>query len=138
MSVLAIYSRAYFACRDGNKDDALFGFDVLNQKLGGFIGDADLSALIMSGRDSRSGVAERLVDITYTIEMGVFGDKSEADKLVAKLKSSGWTVAQNGRIVGDRKYWVVQVGVFRSQESAQDTREKLESLYPGSYRVVIR
>lgn len=138
ISVLAIYNRAYFACRDGNKDDALFGFDVLNHEFGEFIGDADLSALIMSGKDSRSGVAERLVDITYTVEMGVFGDKSEADRLTAKLKSSGWTVAQNGRMVGDRKYWVVQVGVFRSQESAQGTREKLESLFPGSYRVVIR
>jgi len=139
ISALAVYNRAYFAARSGDQDDALFGYDVLNQRFGEFLGGPELTELILSKRSRQTGgAAERLVDITYTIETAVFGDKSEADRLVGKLKAAKWSVNLLSRIVGDRKYWVVTVGVFRSQQSAQQTKEKLEALFPGSYRVVIR
>jgi tetratricopeptide (TPR) repeat protein len=139
ISALAIYNRAYFAARMGDEDDALFGYNILDQRFGEFLGSAELGELILAERSQQTiSAAEELVDITYTIEMGVFGDKSEADKLVGKLKATKWSASLEDTVVGDRKYWVVTVGIFRSRQSAQETREKLEGLYPGSYRVVIR
>ncbi len=139
ISALAIYNRAYLAAKAGDEDEALFGYNMLDQRLGEFIGSTELGELILARRsENPSGDAERLVDITYAVEMGVFGDKSEADRLAGKLRAANWTVDLADTTVGDRKYWVVRVGVFRSQQSAKETKSRLESLYPGSYRVVIR
>jgi len=138
-STLAVYNRSYLAARRGDKEFALHGYNILDERFGEFIGSAELAELIlMQASNDVGGEAERLVDMTYTIETGIFSDKSEASKLVGKLKAAKWSASLVGRIIGERKYWVVRVGIFRSQQSAQKSKEKLESLFPGNYRVVIR
>ena len=139
ISALAIYNRAYLASRSGDKDDALFGYDILDQRFGRFLGSSELTGSIRSQRSGQQGIADdRLTDIIYTIETGVFEDKLEADKLVGKLKATKWSAHLVDRVSDDNKCWVVRVGVFRSKQSAQETKVKLKGLFPGSYQVVIR
>lgn len=139
ISALAIYNRAYLAARSGDKDDALFGYDILDQRFGRFLGSSELTGAIRSQRSGQHGSADdRYADIIYTIETRAFVDKSEADKLVGKLKAAKWSAHLEARVSDDSKCWVVRVGVFRSEQSAQETKVKLESLFPSGYQVVIR
>jgi len=136
LGALAIYNRAFFEAERGRRESALLGYNILDEKYDEFIGATELADAILSTGAGTS--AEQAVDLTYTVEMGIFGDRDEANELVARLKANQWTPFLSSRIVGDRKYWVVRVGIFRSQQSAQESREKLEQLFPGSYRVVVR
>jgi tetratricopeptide (TPR) repeat protein len=139
VSALAVYNRAYLAARSGDKDDALFGYDVLDQRFGRFLGSSELTGSIRSQRSGQQDIADdRLADIIYTVESGIFVDKPEADKLVGKLKAAKWSAHLEDRVLDDSKCWVVRVGAFRSEQSAQETKAMLENLFPGSYQVVIR
>jgi tetratricopeptide (TPR) repeat protein len=139
ISALAIYNRAYIAARSGDKDDALFGYDILDQRFGRFLGTSELTGSIRSQTSGQQGGADdRFADTIYTIETGILVDKSEADKLVGKLRAAKWSAHLEDRVCDDSKCWVIRVGVFRSEHSARETKAKLESLFPGSYQVVIR
>ncbi len=136
LAALAIYNRAILDADRGRRESALLGYNILDERYNDFIGAAELADAVLRTVSGTS--AEQAVDLTYTIEMGVFGDRKEANELVGRLKSKKWTPFLSSKIVGDRKYWVVRVGIFRSQQSAMDTKEKLEMLFPGTYRVVVR
>gem|GEM_PF-3248277 len=139
ISALAIYNRAYLAARSGDKEEALFGYDILDQRFGRFLGSSELTGSIRSQNSGQQGIAdERFEDIIYTIETGIFVDRAEADRLVGKLKAAKWSAHLEDRASDDGKCWVVRVGVFRSEQSAQETKAKLESLFPRSYQVVTR
>lgn len=136
LAALAIYNRAILDAERGRRESALLGYNILDERYNEFIGATELADAVL--RTGAGTSAELAVDLTYTIEMGVFGDRDEANELVGRLKSQKWTPFLSSKIVGDRKYWVVRVGIFRSQQSAMDTKEKLEKLFPGTYRVVVR
>jgi len=139
VSALAVYNRSYFAARSGDRQNALLGFNLLDERFGNFIGSSELRDLILTGTsEMSSGEAERLTDLTYTVEMGIFRDKTEADRLSGKLRAAQYSVEEKSEIIGDRKYWIVRVGIFRSQKSAMEFKDRLESQIPGTYRVVIR
>ncbi len=138
VSALALYNESVLAAESGRREDALHGYNLLDIRFDDFIGSAELASLILNKEHPASGDAEKLADVTYTVEMGVFREKEEAEKLYGRLKAGKWSVRLDKRKIADRNYWVVQVGVFRSSESAKETRKKLESLIPGNYRVVLR
>ncbi len=139
ISALALYNESIVAAESGRREDALHGYNLLDIRFDDFIGSAELAYLILDkDRPPASGDAEQLADVTYTIEMGLFREREEADKLYGRLKAGKWSVRLDRRRIADRSYWAVQVGIFRSRESADETRKKLESLIPGNYRVVLR
>ncbi|MFH1891209.1 MAG: SPOR domain-containing protein [Candidatus Zixiibacteriota bacterium] len=139
VSALSIYNRSYLAAQAGDQESGLFGYNLLDERFGRFIGSDELAGLITAKKpNDQSGQSTLSPDTTYTIEMGVFSDKSEADKLVGQLKASKWSVDLESSFSGDNRYWTVRVGIFRSQQAAAKTKDKLESLFPGSYRVVMR
>lgn len=139
ISALALYNESIVAAESGRREDALHGYNLLDIRFDDFIGSAELASMILDKVISRSpGDAEQLADVTYTIEMGLFRERTEADKLYGRLKAGKWSVRLDKRRIADRSYWAVQVGIFRNRTSADDTRLKLESLIPGNYRVVLR
>jgi tetratricopeptide (TPR) repeat protein len=138
-SALALYCGALLAADNNKRERALEGYNLLDIRFPNFIGSKELADQILStGESAAGGRLESLADVTYAVEMGMFREKQEADKLVARLKAGKWTVSLDRRLVADRNYWIVKVGIFRSQQSAFNAKEKLESLIPGNYRVVIR
>ena len=86
---------------------------------------------------SRSG-AEQMVDVTYTVQLGVFGNQSSAQNLVKTLKSKGYEPNVFSKTMDRKKYTVVQVGSYRSIEEARKAKEKIERETGGTCRVVIR
>jgi tetratricopeptide (TPR) repeat protein len=139
VSAAALYLKSYIAAGRGDKENALVGYNLLNERFGSFLGDAELADLILSQTGSQSsGKAESLASIVYTIEMGLYGDRSEAELLMGKLNTGGWSADMQSKVIGDKRYWLVRAGVYGSQESASRDKEKLERLFPGNYRVAIR
>jgi tetratricopeptide (TPR) repeat protein len=82
--------------------------------------------------------AERLADIAYTVQLGAFSDKKNAEQLRNKYQKSGYTVHFFSRTVAGKKYWVVQVGSMASLEKARQLQETLEREDKATYRVVVR
>ena len=89
-------------------------------------------------KKQKSSKAEELVNARYTIQLGVFGVKNNADKLYSKFKVKGYTVRILKKVINKKMYYIVQLGSFRSYDRAQRLRQKLEKETKESYRIVLR
>ncbi len=137
-SFLALYSRTYQYASQDDMDRALSGFMMLKETREGFIGSDDLLRLMEPQEESSSdGSAERIVGVTYTIQVGTYGERDEFNEMFRQLKNEGWTCHESSRYVDGRKYWVLSVGSFPTVEKAQTSKHILEKRFGGSYRVVI-
>jgi tetratricopeptide (TPR) repeat protein len=90
--------------------------------------------------DSRPGDdhAEKLADIVYTVQLGAFADKDNAQRLHEKYGAQGYTVHFYNRKIAGKTYWVVQVGSFTRLEKARELLEKLQDEDDTAYRIVVR
>ncbi len=86
----------------------------------------------------KSGEAEKFLKVSYTVQLGVFGNRDYADNLIRELKSRGYEPSLTNKIINERKYFVVQAGSFDSMEQAQEFKERLEQELNQSFRVVIK
>jgi hypothetical protein len=82
--------------------------------------------------------AEKLADIVYTIQLGAFADKKNAQRLRDKYRNQGYTVHFFSRRVAGKSYWVVQVGSYTKLEQARKLQDKLQAEEQVAYRVVVR
>jgi cell division septation protein DedD len=86
---------------------------------------------------SRPG-AEKMVNVAYTVQLGVFGSRSSVDNLVSSLKAKGYHPYTSSKVVDKKTYTVVFVGSFPSLDEAKKTKQRLEGELGGSYRVVMK
>lgn len=84
------------------------------------------------------GRAEELADIVYTVQLGAFADKDNAQRLHEKYRAEGYTVHFFTRKIAGKTYWVVQVGSFTRLEKARELLEKLQDEDDTAYRIVVR
>lgn len=82
--------------------------------------------------------AERLAGVRYTVQLGVFGQKENAQRLRSQFEKQGYSVKVKSKLIGGKRYNVVQLGSFVSYQEASELKRKLESQTGESYRVVIR
>lgn len=82
--------------------------------------------------------AEKLADVAYTVQLGAFRDKKNAQRLRDKYKRRGYTVHFFDRKVAGKRYWVVQVGSFTSLDKAKKLQDKMQNEDQAVYRVVLR
>lgn len=68
----------------------------------------------------------------YSIQMGLFSDETNAQKLVEKINTSGF----NGFYIKESKYRVY-AGIFSDKESATNLLSKAKSIVKGAYVVKI-
>jgi tetratricopeptide (TPR) repeat protein len=85
-----------------------------------------------------SSRADAAAGVEYTIQVGVFGDRTNAVKLADKFKETGRKAELVPRTISGQKYTAVWVGRYKSQNEAQEARRRLETLFDESYRVVVR
>jgi tetratricopeptide (TPR) repeat protein len=85
----------------------------------------------------RTGHAEAAAGLTFAIQVGVFGDKANADLQSARFRELKYPVVQKSRTLGGRHYTAVLVGRFQDREKAQKVRLELEQRFDESYRVVV-
>ncbi len=125
-------SRCYTELKDDSK--AYLYANLLKDK---FPSGAIFPLMPVKEMKSKSG-AEQMVDVTYTVQLGVFGNKSSVSNLVRELKSRDYQPRTFSKAVDKKKYTVVQVGTYLSVEEAKRAKEKLEQEFGGPYRVVIK
>ncbi len=85
-----------------------------------------------------SSRADAAAGVEYTIQVGVFGDRTNAVRLAEQFKETGRKAELVPRTIAGQKYTAVWVGRYKSQNEAQEARRRLESLFSESYSVVVR
>lgn len=85
-----------------------------------------------------SSRADAMAGVQYTIQVGVFGDRSNAVRLSDQLKRAGHKSELVPRTISGQKYTAVWVGRYSSQSEAQEARKRLEDQFSDTYRVVVR
>lgn len=81
--------------------------------------------------------AEAEAAFVYTIQVGVFGERANADAQAARFRELKYAVTLKPRQIGDQRYTAVWVGRYASQKEAQDVRLQLERRFDETYRVVV-
>ncbi|MCJ7508646.1 MAG: SPOR domain-containing protein [candidate division Zixibacteria bacterium] len=125
----------------GNKDKAILYYNLYKEKSPYGIGMEENTKNLVKPQEAKkgdSGKAERMVSARYTIQLGVFGVKENADGVYSKFKAEGYKMRMFDKIINQKKYYIVQLGDFVSYEEAQKLREKLEKETGESYRIILR
>lgn len=81
--------------------------------------------------------AEAEAAFVYAVQVGVFGERSNAEAQAAKFRALQYTVTLKPKTIGDKRYTSVWVGRFASREKAQNVRLELERKFDETYRVVV-
>lgn len=81
--------------------------------------------------------AEAAAGLVYTIQVGVFGDKANARRQLERFTDLGYTAILKPKLMAGKQYNAVWVGRYKTREAAQSAREKLESKFDDTYRVVV-
>jgi hypothetical protein len=84
-----------------------------------------------------SSRAEAAADLMYTIQVGVFGQRANAEAQAARFRALKYSVVLKPKRIGDQNYTAVWVGRYASQKKAQDARLDLERKFDETYRVVV-
>jgi tetratricopeptide (TPR) repeat protein len=133
---LAGMSRAFES--SGEKDKAVLYMNLYKERFpGGIETESQIQTEEIIPRKD-PGTAEKLTGTKYSVQIGVFANQENADKVMQKLKSRGYTPEQSNKTIQNKKYFVIQVGVFDSMSEAQKLREKLEREEGEVYRIVIQ
>jgi tetratricopeptide (TPR) repeat protein len=135
-SALAGMSRAFEA--SGEKDKAVLYLNLYKERFpGGIEVESQIQTEEVNPRKD-PGTAEKLTGTKYSVQIGVFANQENADKVMKRLKSRGYSPEQSFKTIQNKKYYVIQVGVFNSLSEAQKLREKLEREEGEVYRIVIQ
>jgi pentatricopeptide repeat protein len=123
----------------GNPEEALLYYNLLQERFPQSLESPRVLPPISSPRGSEEeGKAERLVGVSYTIQLGVFGVRENAVRLKKEFEEQGYRMRIKTRMISGKKYQVVQLGSFDSYQEALNLKKKLETQTGESYRVVIR
>jgi rare lipoprotein A len=83
---------------------------------------------------AREDVARALERGSYYIQVGAFTDEGNADRLLASLRSGGYTGSRKVRaLVGGVWYWRVQAGVLLGLQNALQALEGFGPEHPGAF-----
>jgi tetratricopeptide (TPR) repeat protein len=133
---LAGMSRAFEA--SGEKDKAVLYLNLYKERFpGGIEVESQIQTEEVNPRKD-PGTAEKLTGTKYSVQIGVFANQENADKVMKRLKSRGYSPEQSFKTIQNKKYYVIQIGVFNSLSEAQKLREKLEREEGEVYRIVIQ
>ena len=130
---LSQLSRCYSELKDDSQ--ALFYYNLLAEKNPQ---SSILPAVPVSTQIKDDRQTARILDIVYTVQLGVFGQKASVNDLVYELRSRGLSPRTFTKEIQDKKYVVVQVGEYRTMQEARTAKEDLEQNLGGSYRVVMK
>ena len=136
----ALYLLALEAVRNKRTDDAVFYYNLLRE---GYPSAVGLDALIDRMMDvptsgSADDEAARLTGTFYSIQVGVFSEKKNADRQADIFETYGKKVEVKTKTISKVKYRVVYVGRFQSYDDAVAFKKRLESNHDEVYQVVAR
>lgn len=136
----ALYLLALHAYEAKRYDDAVFYYNILREAYPSSVG---LDALIdqlgnISERSAKDNTAEQLTGTFYSVKVGVFSEKDNANRQKDIFEAYGKRVDIRTKSIDDKKYHVVYVGEFPSYYDATVFKSKLEASHSEVYQVVAR
>ncbi|UCD95487.1 MAG: SPOR domain-containing protein [Candidatus Zixiibacteriota bacterium] len=137
--VPSLYLLSYYSIEQKRIDDAILYFNILKEGYPHAVGLDDL--IDKFGRfEKRAGDqrAEEMTGTVYSVKVGVFSVKDNAEALAGRLKQYGKKLEIEQKIISDKKYYVVYVGRFLSSEEAMAFKSRLELSEKEAFQVVAR
>ncbi len=136
----ALYYLTLDATNRKRTDDAVFFYNLLKE---GYPASIGLDALLdnMSGLSSysqREKIADQRTGTYYSVQLGVFADRKNAERFSKKFKKYGHKVEIKSKYISGRTYRVVFVGRFNSYEAAAIFEQKLEAEHKEVFQVIAR
>jgi hypothetical protein len=134
----ALYLLAVDALEKKRIEDAVFYYNLLRDGYPGAIGlDAlvDRLSSVASGYDT-GNTAEKLTGTYYTIKVGVFSSRDNANKQADLFKQYKKPVDIREKKISGKNYHVVYVGKFQSYQDAYQFKSTLEATHGEVYQVV--
>ena len=134
----ALYLLGRDAVRRKRTDDAVFYYNILREGYRSAVGLDALADMLadITAADSRDDSAEKLTGTYYTVQVGVFSQKSNAKNQADIFRGYDKKVdIQNKKIAG-KTYRVVYVGRFQNYSDAQNFKNLLEANHHETYQVV--
>jgi tetratricopeptide (TPR) repeat protein len=93
--------------------------------------------IVEASSASTSARADQVAGMYYTIQVGVFSDRTNALSQKDRFEALGFKVQLQKKDVAGNRYTAVWVGRFTSREKAQERRRELESRFDDTYRVIV-
>jgi lipopolysaccharide biosynthesis regulator YciM len=141
MAPLALYLTSQEDMRAGDFDGAALNFSILREAYPDAIGSDDLidgiSALDASGGGA-DGEVERLIGALYSIQVGVFSVKENANNQKKRFELYDKEVEVKRKHISGKSYYAVYVGKFRSAEAAEAFKKTLELSEKALFTIVLR
>lgn len=136
----AMYLMALSAIADGRTDDAVFYYSLLKESFPSAVGvDALLDRMTGVSPDRASDqLANEVTGTYYSVRLGVFSVKENADNMVLEFKRYGKKVEALNKNISDKHYHVVYIGRFPDYESASRFKNKLQAEHNQVFQVVAR
>jgi tetratricopeptide (TPR) repeat protein len=135
----ALFLLSDYSIEQKRIDDAILYYNVLKETYPNAVGLDDLvSKLGRFYRATDDNRAEQLTGTVYSVQIGVFSIKDNADKLAKRMKQYGEKVEIGRKTISDTKYYVVYVGRYQSSEEAMAFKSRLELSEKEAFQVVAR
>lgn len=139
MAPVALYVLAENDASGGDYDQAALDFNILREAYPHAIGAFDLIERI-SDIDTQpgEGEAERLIGSFYSIQVGVFTVKDNAQRQKKQFESYGEPVEITRKTISGKRYYAVYVGRFRSADAAAAFKRTLERSEKDLFNIALR
>lgn len=127
------------ALKQGESERALLNYNILREQYHYAIGQDELLTALKIVSDEKSGreSTEVFEGITYSVQVGVFGEKKNAENMSDRIKAYGYGAWIKKRKISDNQYYVVLAGRFDTMKEAQTARQKLELGENEVFKVVV-
>lgn len=136
-SGLSLLARAAIA--QGNTERALLNYNILREKYPHAVGQEELLRELKDVSDRRSGEESNEIfeGVAYTIQVGVFAEKDNAERMKKRVEAYGYKSRISKRSVSGNTYHFVLAGRFTTLKEARVAKEKLEMGENEVFKVVV-
>jgi hypothetical protein len=130
---------AKIALAQGDAEQALTNYNILKEQYRYAIGQEDLVLALKDVSETRTVEDARGsdADIQYTIQVGVFSEKDNAERMADRVQGYGYKTRISRRTISGKVYHVVLAGQFATLNAAQAAKAKLEAGEQEVFKVVV-
>jgi len=130
---------AEMALAQGNSEEALLNYNIVREQYPHAIGQDELLNDLKNVSDRRSSEesTEKFEDVKYAVQVGVFADKDNAERMADQIGGYGFKTRITRRSISGNTYHVVLAGRFATLQEAQTAKQKLEMRENEVFKVVV-
>ncbi len=135
----AMYLLSKYAIEQNRIDDAILYYNLLKERFDNAVGLADLIDRF-ANLDNLTGdaSAEKITGSSYSIQVGVFSEKDNAEDYAKHMKQYGEKVEIDDKRISGKKYYVVYVGKFLNTAEALSFKTRLEAAENEAFQIIAR